>query len=329
MPTWILGPDPNKQCCGCQGKNGPCDSCCPIQTVDPASILISPDFPSGTLSVYNQFGTISKDGNNGIITQGNGPYNFTTTFPPEAHFQLQIPSGYYIKLYVSTELNAYCTPDPYSRPCVVCSRNGKAGGTISLYFTSGYSGNFTNIPSDLNSIIATTTNHEIDALCGEIGEYDYNRTCINGSCSGNPRHAFDINLYSMGTQTNTSIYTGQSTIQISASSFGFFGAELSSCDPHTYSNNSFCRNINCNPIGCDPPTSYTFTPGSYSALSAPDINLSQTSQITNSRFNGTGILRLCSQITLIGNAKFYLYDQNMMPVDITGLLIKFHTSSLP
>lgn len=25
---WIKGPDPNKQCCGCEGKSGPCSSCC-------------------------------------------------------------------------------------------------------------------------------------------------------------------------------------------------------------------------------------------------------------------------------------------------------------
>ena len=27
MAIWLLGPDPNNQCCGCEGKTSPCDSC--------------------------------------------------------------------------------------------------------------------------------------------------------------------------------------------------------------------------------------------------------------------------------------------------------------
>lgn len=27
MAIWLLGPDPNGQCCGCEGKTSPCDSC--------------------------------------------------------------------------------------------------------------------------------------------------------------------------------------------------------------------------------------------------------------------------------------------------------------
>lgn len=37
MAIWLLGPDPNGQCCGCEGKTSPCDSC----SVDCCSTYLS------------------------------------------------------------------------------------------------------------------------------------------------------------------------------------------------------------------------------------------------------------------------------------------------
>lgn len=40
MAIWLLGPDPNNQCCGCEGKTSPCDSC----SVDCCSVYLSRHF---------------------------------------------------------------------------------------------------------------------------------------------------------------------------------------------------------------------------------------------------------------------------------------------
>jgi len=45
---WLKSVDPNRQCCGCEGKTGPCDSCCTRLVVTPTSNLIFPPLSQPT-----------------------------------------------------------------------------------------------------------------------------------------------------------------------------------------------------------------------------------------------------------------------------------------
>lgn len=76
MSLWILCPDPSKTCCGCAGRNGPCDSCGGCKPlILYADSLYSPypiDNDSQIIQGYNNLGTLISSVPTGIIYKDNG-----------------------------------------------------------------------------------------------------------------------------------------------------------------------------------------------------------------------------------------------------------------
>lgn len=75
---WLKSTDPNKQCCGCEGKSGPCDSCCPLISIPTGQNA----YPSGVYA--NKLRYVPESGidvTDGCFVFSNGDSTLTISNP--------------------------------------------------------------------------------------------------------------------------------------------------------------------------------------------------------------------------------------------------------
>lgn len=346
---WIKGPDSSRQCCECEGKSSPCDSCCPAEYIDHNNLLENTAlFPSGTveyIALSNAVSPIlSKDGINGVTLSFNKADDFYFPNIPFAMFYISIKSGYYMKMISATEPNQItrinkltCGKDDsfnykYGGICEIKMTNGNMrvlGLPDTPYATFSYSTFYTNT-------------HYLDRTCGGISQYylEYGQSLHN---------TYDVSLDQITYSSESLIYvagdvagkrkeyTPSVTISVqghSTASYFPVGGLAAGCAGQIPSG-FFCKNSDCSERCDQQPTYYSYSPPS---ISAPNIEpIIQTQLLKIDSFSGYSYVGFtgstpnsaCMEVFLYGNASFYLYDQNMNPVDITGLMLKFKFLSLP
>ena len=102
---WLMNPDPSKQCCGCAGKKGPCDTCfqCSGYMYDPniESVLNGNGIPVNTIARVGSTSncTVIFDDNNSTMITSSVPSDYTNANPNYFNYQLSIYSGDQITIY--------------------------------------------------------------------------------------------------------------------------------------------------------------------------------------------------------------------------------------
>jgi hypothetical protein len=126
MKVWIKGPDPQHQCCGCEGKTGPCDSCAisgcvPLNTFLEDVIITNPTgfaaISTGNIPVPTVTAAISFENGNSLIRTNSSfafgsPQNVSYMNPPlySVVYQLTINTGEYVT-FSCVNPSSYVDPD--------------------------------------------------------------------------------------------------------------------------------------------------------------------------------------------------------------------------
>jgi hypothetical protein len=272
----------------------------------------------------------SLDGVNGIVTSNDSPQNQGNS---RVLFQISMNVGEKFRLVVNIE----------SIPRIIltsgdCDTVNYASSTADNFASLGFTldsdthfGTFSNI-TDSFITVRNITNTALDALCGEIGEYDYDvvETTTNTShtVEGNPRNSFDIPLYNYDTSSTQRFLNDGADVGVTVSA----NADSQYQQPCAtiFGNEFFCQSHLGACVHCSPPESYSYSPPPNIAQPSPPFtSIDQTIQLLSALKNGQPVSVACMTISLVNNAKFYLYNSSGTPISLASRLVQFAPAALP
>lgn len=327
---WLKSVDPNRQCCGCEGKTGPCDSCCnPIETTT-ESIWNIPGYEDYFFRPGGEVNGSSLAVTNGTVTLSNTNPNAESI---AITFRLQYKRGDRVRVRTNTFFQAASSPAPIGGGCVPASfRQAFMDGVGGIGFLSN------NANERFNALIQSAGNTSSAGTQDIYAKY-FTTLCDSSTVSVTPfmvvpsveggKPSVDSQTIGIGAVAASqgaqiamgpAFVTANGSAVFSSSSF----AELRYSDPQWVCPRTF--NIQCGPSL--PAFTYNYTPEVIPQITPTAVSTDTTitfdslnkTDITTS--TQTNVSAVCGFVNLRNNSSIEIRNANGDLVNITSRLLK-------